>query len=151
MKFSGEKKGDRTLKLRNVHCQKQWASLTLGVKFSGGKKGTENEKSWEVMKGHCQVSRGSWEVSEGSWEVSEGSNFELQSGVTHGGSLRCSLPTAMGISTSEIFRGKRKQEHRVSYRCSLPMPLQIRSEDYQELQRIPMNFKCFEESQNLVQ
>ena len=40
------KKGDRTLKFGNVHCQKQWASL--GVKFSGGKKGAENEKSWEV-------------------------------------------------------------------------------------------------------
>ena len=40
--------------------------------------------------------------------------------------VRCSLPKAMSISRSEIFR---KQEHKVSYRCSLPSPLQRRSKD----------------------
>ena len=34
---------------------------------------------------------------------------------------RCSLPKAMSVSRSDIFR---KQEHKVSYRCLLPSPLQ---------------------------
>ena len=44
--------------------------------------------------------------------------------------VRCSLPKEMDISRSEIFR---KQEHKVSYRCSLPSPLQKRSKNYKEL------------------
>ena len=42
-----------------------------------------------------------------------------------------SLPKAMSISRSEILR---KQEHKVSYICSLPSPLQKRSKDFKELQ-----------------
>ena len=41
-----------------------------------------------------------------------------------------SLPKAMSICRSEILR---KQEHKVSYRCSLPSPLQKRSKDSKEL------------------
>ena len=41
--------------------------------------------------------------------------------------VRCSLPKEMGISRSEIFRKKEKQ---VSYRCSLPSPLQKRSSQW---------------------
>ena len=40
------------------------------------------------------------------------------------------FPKAMTISRSEIFR---KQEHKVSYRCSLPSPLQKRSKDQKGL------------------
>ena len=39
----------------------------------------------------------------------------------------------MSISRSEILRKKKKQEHKVSYRCSLPSPLQKRSKDSKEL------------------
>ena len=36
-----------------------------------------------------------------------------------------------------------KQEYKVSYRCSLPSPLQRTSEDYQGLHTIPLNSRCF--------
>ena len=49
--------------------------------------------------------------------------------------FRCSLPTAMSISRSEILRRK-KQEHKVSYRCSLPSPLQKGSKDWEVLIRL---------------
>ena len=42
-----------------------------------------------------------------------------------------SLPKAMSICRSEILR---KQEHKVSYRCSLPSPFQKRSKDFKGLQ-----------------
>ena len=52
-------------------------------------------------------------------------------------------PKAKSISRSEILRKKRKekgpklkQEHKVSYRCSLPSPLQKRSKDFKGLQRL---------------
>ena len=44
--------------------------------------------------------------------------------------FRCSLPKALSISRSEIFR---KQEHKVSYKCSLPSLLQKRSKDQKGL------------------
>ena len=107
--------------------------------------------------------------------------------ITNSVIFRCSLPTAMSISRSEILRRKKErswknhgrssevissseilrekrevisrgeilrgkirreveQEHKVSYRCSLPSPLQKRSKDYQGLHKILMNSRCFEES-----
>ena len=44
-----------------------------------------------------------------------------------------SLSKAMSISWSEILR---KQEHKVSYRCSLPSPLQKGSKDWEVLIRL---------------
>ena len=81
---------------------------------------------WEVIRGLCKVMEGHGRSMRGSWSSVEGQ------GVVIGNHLevRCSLltlPKAMGISRSEILR---KQEHKVSYRCSLPSPLQKRSKDY---------------------
>ena len=69
------------------------------------------------MGGQRQVMGGHWEVVEGQWEAI---------------AIKCTSPTAMSISRSEILKGE-KQEHKVSYRCSLPSPLQKRSKDYKGL------------------
>ena len=54
--------------------------------------------------------------------------------MVKGGSLQVTRRLLkVSISRSEIFR---KQEHKVSYRCSLPSPLQKRSKDYKGLHRI---------------
>ena len=52
----------------------------------------------------------------------------------------------MSIFGSEILR--KEQQHKVSYRCSLPSSLQERSEDCQELHRIPMNSRFWRISQS---
>ena len=65
---------------------------------------------WEVVGGQRNVSGRSWEVKEGFWELS---------GRSRGGvigdhlEVRCSLPKAMSISRSEIFRKKRKADQKL--------------------------------------
>ena len=92
---------------------------------------------WEVIGGQRKVSGRSWEVNEGFWEFNEGFqevnegfwNVSGRSRVVIGDHLevRFSLPKEMGISRTEIFREKKeKQEHKVSYRCLLPVPSQKR-------------------------
>ena len=76
------------------------------------------------MGGQRGVMGGHREVVEGQWEAI---------------AIKCTSPTAMSISRSENLRKKKKkgpklkQEHKVSYRCSLPSPLQKRSKDWEDL------------------
>ena len=78
---------------------------------------------WEVIGGQRKISGRSWEVNEGFWEVSGRSRVVIGDHLE----VRCSLPKEMGISRTEIFREKKeKQEHKVSFRCSLPVPSQKR-------------------------
>ena len=70
------------------------------------------------MSGHREVVEGQWEAI----------------------AIKCTSPRAMSMSRSEILR---KQEHKVSYRCSLPSPLQKGSKDYKILHRSSARFFDF--------
>ena len=77
-----------------------------------------------------------------SWEVCHGRSVRVPGRLVRGQS---------GVMGEILRRKKKKQEHKVSYRCSLPSPLQKRSEGYQGLHIIPMNSRfIFEKSPNLV-
>ena len=98
---------------------------------------------------------GSWEVSEGSWEVSGGS-WEVSGRLKRGhgrspGGYKMLIANAIAEqrlypsffgsdiwvkSESNLSPMKTKQEHKVSYRCSLPSPLQKGSKDWEVLIRL---------------
>ena len=55
--------------------------------------------------------------------------------------LQCSESIHMERKMLVIKKKPFKQEHKVSYRCSLPSLLQKRSKDYKGLHRSPANFE----------
>ena len=77
---------------------------------------------WEVIGGQWKVSGRSWEVNEGFWEV-RGRSFPKEGeviskrGVGHFQKKWASLELK--------FSGKKKKQEQVSYRCSLPKAMSI--------------------------
>ena len=104
--------------------------------------------SWEVSEGSWEVSGGSWEVSESSWEVSgrlKGGHGRSPGGykmlIANAITEQRLYPSFFGSdiwvkSESNLSPMKTKQEHKVSYRCSLPSPLQKGSKDWEVLIRL---------------
>ena len=94
---------------------------------------------WGVLRGQWGVMGGQWVVLGGQWEVKGGSRQVTRRLLKVSGTplqnAHCQRYGRAILKSDEIQWqiSEIKQEHKVSYRCSLPSPLQKRSEDYKGL------------------